>query len=84
MKFLWHFIYLLLNLIICYCFQHLYHLFIYLKGMAFENTQIIGEVKGERRAWSDEEFNALLDFLEEIVVLNKRADAGQFKNSTFK
>ena len=57
---------------------------IYLIGMASESTQLVGKVKGERRVWSDEEFNALLDLLEETVSLNKRADAGQFKNGTFK
>ncbi|XP_061355593.1 uncharacterized protein At2g29880-like [Gastrolobium bilobum] len=52
--------------------------------MASENTQQANKVKVERRAWSDEEFSTLLDLLEEAVALNKRADAGQFKNGTFK
>ncbi|XP_057450769.1 uncharacterized protein At2g29880-like isoform X2 [Lotus japonicus] len=52
--------------------------------MASEATQQAAKVKVERRAWSDEEFNALLDYLEEAVANNKRCDAGQFKNGTFK
>ncbi|XP_057425758.1 uncharacterized protein At2g29880-like [Lotus japonicus] len=52
--------------------------------MTSEVTQQVVKVKVERRAWSDEEFNALLDYLEEAVANNQRCDAGQFKSGTFK
>lgn len=42
--------------------------------MTYKSNQLNGKLKEKCRAYGDEEFNALLDFLEEVVALNKIAD----------